>query len=210
MLSYYLFTGLVTGGAMLGVGLIGRSLPASSGSDVKVRSLTVLLAAFATGLGIIAAVIGLLAVLVDTSADSGGITAALAVLVPTAILGLPGLWLCRPGERAGVREVTAILLMFAALLGLGALATAALAVLLATNEGSSEFDPLVAILGLAAAAAPVGIGLVGARAVAQLTAAQPEPVDAGAVRSQAVLLAAACEAVGVLILTAVMAFLFIG
>jgi hypothetical protein len=46
--------------------------------------------------------------------------------------------------------------------------------------------------------------------VAQLTAAQPEPVDAEAVRSQAVLLAAACEAVGVLILTAVMASLFIG
>ena len=83
-------------------------------------------------------------------------------------------------------------------------------VVLATGEGSSGVDPLVAILGLAAAAAPVGIGLVGARAVAQLTAAQPEPVDAGAVRSQAVLLAAACEAVGVLILTAVMAFLFIG
>ena len=163
-----------------------------------------------SGLGIIAVVIGLMAVFVDTSDDAGGVTAALAVLVPAAILGLPGLWMCLPRERTGVREATSILFVFAAMLGLATMVTALLAVLLVVGDGSTELEALVAVLGLAGAAAAVGVGLVGARAVVRLTAAQHEPVDVMAVRSQAVLLAAVCEGVGILIVTAVLALLFIG
>lgn len=195
---------------MLGLGLIGRSLPPGSAADVNARSLAILMAAFATGLGISAVVVGLLAVLEDTSDDAGGVTAALALLAPAAILGLPGLRMCLPGERAGVREVTRIMLMFAAILGLAAVVTAALAVLLAAGDGSTGLDPLVALLGLAGAAAAVGVGIVGARGVTQLTGPQDGPVDAEAVRSRSVLLAAVCEGAGVMILTAVLALLFIG
>ena len=210
MLSYYLFCGLVAGAAMAAIGLIGRSLPSGSGSDVDMRSLAVLMAAFATGLGIIAVVIGMLVLFVDTSDDAAGMIAALAVLVPLAVLGLPGLWLSRPGERTGVRGATATLLMFGGIVGLPALMTGVLAVLLVVGEGSTGFDPLVALLAIVGAAAALGVGFIGARGVTQLATPQPESVDVMAVRSRAVLLAAISEGDGVLALTAVLALFFIG
>lgn len=200
MLSYYFFSGVVVGGAMLALGLIARSLPGGADDNPQVRSLAVLMAAFAQGLGIIAATVGLMTVFLEMD-EVGGAAAVVSMLVPMAVLGIPGLALCRPGERRDVRGTTSLLTMFAAGLGVLVLVVALLAVLLEEGGGASGLDPLVAALGIAGAVAAVGVGYIGARAVSAMAPLGPgETVDAEAIRSRAVMQAAVVEGVGILTL----------
>lgn len=210
MLSDYLYCGLVAGGAMLGIGLIARALPSGSDANLSMRSLAVLMAAFAEGLGILSVVIGLSAVFLATT-DVGGTWAALAVLVPVVILGGIGLRMSLPGERTGVQSITLLLLAFAGGLGILAVVVAIAAALLAEGAGAKELDPLGVALGIVGAAAAISVGAIGGRGVGQMAGLRAGSglEEAAAMRSRTILPAAIAEGIGVLSMVGMFYLVFV-
>ena len=199
MLSDYLFTGVAAGAAMLGVGLLAHALPANSDAleDVR-RALMVLLAAFVEGLGVLAVVYGLLVAFAGTT-SAGGLGAALLVLIPAAALGIPAALLARPGDREGVRA--SMMLMLAFIGGLAVLAVmVALMTVLISDTDASGFDAITVLATVLVAAAAIGIGVVGSRALEEMggDAIERGTVDVAMSRSRAVLTSAILEGVAVI------------
>ena len=199
MLSDYLFTGVAAGAAMLGVGLLAHALPAHSDAleDMR-RALMVLLAAFVEGLGVLAVVYGLLVALAGTT-SAGGLGAALLVLIPAAALGIPAALLARPGDREGVRASMTLMLAFIGGLAVLAVMVALMTVLISDTDASG-FDAITVLATVLVAAAAIGIGVVGSRALEEMggDAIERGTVDVAMSRSRAVLTSAILEGVAVI------------
>lgn len=206
MLDAYFYGGAVTGGAMLGLGLMARALPEGADTAPHVRSVSVLLAAFATGLGITACVVGLLAAFEGGAASADGQQAALFTLVPAALLGIPGLVIGRPGQRTGVERTATLLLAFAAAVGGMAVVAAVFALLLLEGGGANEIGLAGLLLGVIGAGAAIALGLIGASGVRTVAQAGPDitAAEAQAVRGPIVIRAAVAEGIGILTVVSAM------
>jgi hypothetical protein len=199
VLSDYLFTGVVAGAAMLGIGLLAHALPAHSDpvGDPR-RGLMVTLAAFVESLGILALVLGLVPAFAETY-GAGGVQAALLVLVPVAALGIPAALLARPSDREGVRE--SMILMLAFIGGLAAVAAmVALGAVSIADVEASGFDFITIIAMLVAAMSAIGIGVVGGRALSEMGGADlgRTMIDGPPARTRTIAVAAVLEGVAVI------------
>jgi hypothetical protein len=210
VLSDYLFTGVVAGAAMLGVGLLAHALPANSNTlEDERRGLMVILAAFVEGLGVLAIVYGMLVTFASIP-SAGGLEAALLIIVPAVVLGIPAVLLTRPGDREGVRASMVMMLAFIGGLAALALMTALMTVLLVSDVEASGFDAITVLATLVVAVAAVGIGVVGSRALGEMGADAIEQgtVDVARVRSRAVLASAILEGAAVIAYVVVMMLFF--
>lgn len=203
MLSFYLFCGLVAGGAVLALGQLARAVRRDRDTDADVRGLAVLMAALAEGLGVIALVVGLLTAFLPD--DTGGMAAVALVIVPALVLGLPALRLFGlrdlPAGLAGSRSLVILLAAFAVGLAFILAVVALMALLLEEGAGADGFDPIVILLGVVGAIAAAAIGLVGAGGMTALASdggAGAAPLDVEEVRRQTITRAAIAEVVGIL------------
>lgn len=197
MQSDLFYCGLVVGGALLGIGQLARAIPRDRPVEEPTRALTVLVAAFAEGVGILALVIGLTAVFVD---EGGGMTVAALAIVPAAILGVPAFMMLRPvGGQVTVRSVLVLLGAYMGGLAIILGVTVVQSLLLAGEEGSS-FDPLVGALAMVGALAAAGIGYFGAQALQSVSGGGQqvgEPTEIKAIRSRTLMRVAPLAAVGI-------------
>lgn len=166
MLGYLFYCGLVVGGAILGIGQLARAIPRDREVDESTRGLTVLVASFAEGVGILALVIGLSAVFLE---EGGGTTAAALAIVPALVLGLPAFRMLFP--IGGLVTVRSVLILLGAFMGGLAiiLGVTVLQLFLLAGEESSEFDPLVGALAMVGALATAGIGYFGAQGIRRIS-----------------------------------------
>jgi F0F1-type ATP synthase membrane subunit c/vacuolar-type H+-ATPase subunit K len=197
VLSYLFYCGLVVGGALLGIGQLARAIPRDGQVEEPTRALTVLVAAFAEGVGILALVIGRAAVFVE---EGGGTTAAALAIVPAGILGVPAFMMLRPvGDQVTVRSVLVLLGAYMGGLAIILAVTVVQSLLLAGEEGSS-FDPLVGALAMVGALAAAGIGYFGAQGVRSVSDGGRqvgEPTEITAIRSRTLMRVAPLAAVGI-------------
>ena len=160
MLSDFAFVGVVMGSAMLAVGLLAQALPPNSDAiGNERRELMILLAAYAEGLGVLAAVVGLLVLFVGVT-SAGGVTAALLVLVPVLALGIHAVRLAHAREREGVHAVTTIMVWFIGALAALASIVALMAVLIPEVDASG-FDAVTLVATVIVAGRPSGSGSSG-------------------------------------------------
>jgi hypothetical protein len=210
LLSDFAFVGVVMGSAMLAVGLLAQALPPNSDAiGNERRELMVMLAAYAEGLGVLAAVVGSLVLFVGVT-SAGGVTAALLVLVPVLALGVPAVRLARPGEREGVRAATTIMVWFIGALAALASIVALMAVLIPEVDASG-FDAVTLVATVIVAGAAIGIGLVGSGALQELggSVIGSAAVDTVQVRSRAVRFAAVLEGAAVIAYVVVILVVFL-
>ena len=167
-----LMTGLTTFGATIALGLIGSNAVPSARPGIpppNVRSFFVILMALASGIGVIGVVVGTLAVVTGVVGDSSPVV---ALVVGPAILGtLIGLaTIVRAGGTVD-RTVSTMAGSFIAGQAILAGVVAMLAVTIREVGGPSPAVPPFVVLGVAAAAGAIGLGVVGGRGLHVVAAA---------------------------------------
>jgi F0F1-type ATP synthase membrane subunit c/vacuolar-type H+-ATPase subunit K len=197
VLSYLFYCGLVVGGALLGIGQLARAIPRDRQVEEPTRALTVLVAAFAEGVGILAVVIGLGAVFIE---EGGGMTAAALAVVPASILGVPAFMMLRPvGDQVTVRSM--LVLLGAYMGGLAILlGVTVIQLLLQAGQEGASFDPLGGGLAVVGALSAAGIGYFGAHGVGSVSGGGQhvsEPTKVKAIRSRTLVRVAPLAAVGI-------------
>ena len=159
-------TGLVLLGAAIGLGLLAsRSRPASVRTDApRIRALLTIAAAFIQGIGVLAVVVGLLAVELGDAAGQSSALVVAGLAVAGALLGIGII-----ARSAGRVDPQAALLGAMFTIGLGTLGavTGILAIVLI-------------VVGIVVEVCDLSIGCVGDRA---LTAATAADADRAAIRT---------------------------
>ncbi len=164
-----LLTGLACFGAAVANGLLAASTsrPAvETAPAARARALVVVLVAFASGIGILGVVAGLLAVFLG---ELRGPTAALLAAGPAVVGALIGLGLIvrRTGTLdPGVSTIAALQTIGMGVLGI---VVATLAVTIVEKGTTRISDWPFVLLGLASATAAVAIGATGARVIPKIT-----------------------------------------
>jgi F0F1-type ATP synthase membrane subunit c/vacuolar-type H+-ATPase subunit K len=172
-------TGLVLLGAAIGLGLLAsRSRPVSVRTDApRIRAILTIAAAFIQSIGVLAVVVGLLAVELGAAAGQNSALLVAGLAVAGALLGIGVI-----ARHAGRVDPQAALLgaMFA--IGLGTLGAVTGIFAIVLDERGSDVPPdwpFVAI-GVISGACALGIGWIGGRA---LTAATVADADLAAIRT---------------------------
>ncbi|MEO8437987.1 MAG: hypothetical protein ABI562_05970 [Chloroflexota bacterium] len=190
-----LMTGLAVFGATIALGLIASNTPRSTGptrDPASPRGLAIILMAIALGIAVLGVVVGLLAIFRGETSDPSSGLLATGPAVAGAILGL-GLIV----RRVGNTDPTATAYGVANIIGQGVLgAVVAVLAVLVVEEGTGKpADWPFVILGLASAAAALGIGLTGARSLQALAGADES--TAKAIRARQISRCLLFQAVGV-------------
>ena len=169
-------TGLVLLGAAIGLGLLAsRSRPASVRTDApRIRALLTIAAAFIQGIGVLAVVVGLLAVELGDAAGQSSALVVAGLAVAGALLGI--------GISAGRVDPQAALLGAMFTIGLGTLGavTGILAIVLDERGTGAPPDWPFIVVGIVGGVCALSIGWVGGRA---LTAATAADADLAAIRT---------------------------
>lgn len=168
-------TGLVLLGAAIGLGLLAsHSRPASVPADApRIRAILTIAAAFIQGIGVLAVVVGLLAVELGEAAGQTSALLVAGLAVAGALLGI-GLI----ARTAGRVDPKAALLGAMFVIGLGTLGavTGILAIVLDERASSLPPDwPFVAI-GVISGACALAIGWIGGHALAAASAGDADLV----------------------------------
>jgi F0F1-type ATP synthase membrane subunit c/vacuolar-type H+-ATPase subunit K len=196
-----LVSGLTLAGAAIGIALIAANARDGSGPDAA-RATAILGVAFAQGLGVLGAVVGLLAITVRDAGDtSSGIGVAL-IAGAGAVVGLAVV--ARGGGRG--RTIRALGLMYVIsnlLLGI------VVGILAATLGGGRAvgLDVVFVILGVIAFGAAIMIGRTAATALRAMSTA---PSDAVEIRRRFIASVVVPEGLGALAMAAAIALLFVG
>jgi len=162
-------TGLVCLGAAIGLGLLAsQARPATDPADApRMRGLLTLAAAFIQGIGVLAVVVGLLAVESGKAAGSSSAVLVAGLALAGALLGIA--LIVRDAGRVDPR---AALLGAMFTIGLGTLGAVVgiLAIVLDERASTSPPDWLFVAIGLVGGACALAIGRVGSRALMAATA----------------------------------------
>ena len=172
-------TGLVLLGAAIGLGLLAsRSRPASVRTDApRIRALLTIAAAFIQGIGVLAVVVGLLAVELGDAAGQSSAPVVAGLAVAGALLGIGII-----ARSAGRVDPQAALLGAMFTIGLGTLGavTGILAIVLDERGTGAPPDWPFIVVGIVGGVCALSIGWVGGRA---LTAATAADADLAAIRT---------------------------
>jgi F0F1-type ATP synthase membrane subunit c/vacuolar-type H+-ATPase subunit K len=172
-----LTTGLTVLGATIAIGLIaGRApqggRPVERGQASLVRTLAIILFAYAEGIGVLGIVVGLLAVTIGRIAPDTNRWLSIAPAFVGAILGLA---LAYRSAYAPNRQVRSVAITFIVALAILTAVVAYLSDLLSAIGSAPPPDLPFALAGVIAAVATVGMGWVGSAALPALVDAEQEP-----------------------------------
>jgi F0F1-type ATP synthase membrane subunit c/vacuolar-type H+-ATPase subunit K len=171
-----LMTGLSVLGATIAIGLVAGRTPQSArpveqAQPSLVRTLAIILFAYAEGVGVLGVVVGLLAVTIGRIAPDTNRWLAISPAFVGAILGLA---LAYRSAYEPNRQVRTLALAFIVALAVLAAVVAYLSDVLSAIGSAPPQLPL-ALAGAIAAAATVGMGWVGSAALPALVDAEQEP-----------------------------------
>jgi F0F1-type ATP synthase membrane subunit c/vacuolar-type H+-ATPase subunit K len=172
-----LMTGLSVLGATIAIGLVAGRTPQSArpveqAQPSLVRTLAIILFAYAEGVGVLGVVVGLLAVTIGRIAPDTNRWLAISPAFVGAILGLA---LAYRSAYEPNRQVRTLALAFIVALAVLAAVVAYLSDVLSAIGSAPPPDLPLALAGAIAAAATVGMGWVGSAALPALVDAEQEP-----------------------------------
>jgi F0F1-type ATP synthase membrane subunit c/vacuolar-type H+-ATPase subunit K len=196
--------GLALAGAAIGIAQTAASARASTGPTAPaIRATAVLGLAFTQGVGVLGAVVAILAISVRQAGDANSGVVVIVIAGAGAIIGLA--ILARAGDRVhpSVRGLGLLYVSSDAMLGI------VIGVLAATiGEGAAIGpDAVFVALGLVALVAAVAIGQIAGTA---LVAISTTPSAADEIRRRFITTAVLAQSVGTIAMVAAMALLFVG
>ena len=166
-----LMTGLNIFGATVGVGLVAarmRPLAAPAAEPPTPRNLAMTAIAFCSGIGVLGAVVGILAIEYGLASDPAG---PIAAIVPALLGAVIGLAIVARHWSETDRTVASIGVLFIGSQAVLAVVVGTLSVVLRESAGAALNPWLFAALGTVAAGSTIALGLTGARGVETMAAA---------------------------------------
>jgi F0F1-type ATP synthase membrane subunit c/vacuolar-type H+-ATPase subunit K len=198
-----LVSGLTLAGAAIGIALIAANARDGSGPDAALARATAILGvAFAQGLGVLGAVVGLLAI---TVRDAGDTSSGIGVALIAGAGAVVGLAVVARGGGGG-RTIRALGLMYVISNMLLGIVVGILAATLGGGHGVG-LDAVFVVLGLIAFGAAIMIGRTAATALRAMSTA---PSDAVEIRRRFIAAVVVPEGLGALAMAAAIALLFVG
>jgi F0F1-type ATP synthase membrane subunit c/vacuolar-type H+-ATPase subunit K len=196
--------GLALAGAAIGIAQTAARARGSTGPTAPaIRATAVLGLAFTQGVGVLGAVVAILAISVRQAGDATSGVVVIVIAGAGALIGLAILARAGDGVHPSVRGLGLLYVSSDAMLGI------VIGVLAATiGEGAAiGLDAVFVVLGLVALVAAVAIGQIAGTA---LVAISTTPSAADEIRRRFITTAVLAQSVGTIAMVAAIALLFVG